>query len=42
MIAINGIEEIRNHVGRELGVSEWHEVAHGYGVAWQTQLSGPA
>jgi hypothetical protein len=26
MIAINGIEEIRDYVGRELGVTEWHEV----------------
>jgi acyl dehydratase len=26
MLTLNGVDEIRAHVGRELGVSDWHEV----------------
>ena len=26
MLTLNGIDEIRAHVGKELGVSDWHEV----------------
>src|ERR1700742_2590044 len=26
MLTLTGIDEVRAHVGRELGVSEWHDV----------------
>jgi len=26
MLTLNGIDEVKAHVGRELGVSEWHDV----------------
>ena len=26
MLTLNGLEEVRSHVGQELGVSDWHEV----------------
>jgi acyl dehydratase len=26
MLTLNGLDEVKSHVGEELGVSEWHEV----------------